>query len=90
MIKIPEYEIDKLETIIKAQNIVGAYKNYLNDVLKPAIECGDWDKFEALDIGFSVTGESLGKIGDNDAWKKLHSFFEPQKRSHKDSRFHFK
>tara|TARA_R110002033_G_scaffold38017_3_gene77269 strand:- start:12738 stop:14939 length:2202 start_codon:yes stop_codon:yes gene_type:complete len=77
MIKIPEYEIDKLETIIKAQNMVGAYKNYLNDVLKPAIECGDWDKFEKLDIGFTVTGESLGIIGNNNDWKKLHSFFQP-------------
>jgi hypothetical protein len=87
MIITPEQYLERQNAIINAQNKVGPYRNYLNDVLKPAIECGDWDKFEALDIGFSVTGESLGKIGDNDAWKKLHSFFEPQKRSTKTLNF---
>ncbi|MBY8010892.1 tyrosine-type recombinase/integrase [Vibrio fluvialis] len=52
------------------------------DVLKPAIERGDWDELENLDIGFTVTGESLGKIGDDDAWRKLQPYFEPKtKRS---------
>ncbi|EKM29055.1 hypothetical protein VCHENC02_5102, partial [Vibrio harveyi] len=45
--------------------------------MKPAIETGDWDTFETLDIGFNVTGKSLGKIGDNDAWRNLHVFFKP-------------
>ncbi|TKF27193.1 site-specific integrase [Vibrio kanaloae] len=77
MIKLPEHDIDRQNAIINAQNEVGSYTNYLNDVLRPAIESGDWDKFETLDIGFSITGKSLGKIGDTDAWKKLQPFFEP-------------
>jgi len=75
MIKITD--LDHFESIKKAQNNVGANSNYLNDVLKPAIERGNWNELENLDIGFTVTGESLGKIGDNDAWKKLQLFFEP-------------
>ena len=75
MIKLTD--LDHFEFIKKAQYNVGAYSNYLNDVLKPAIERGNWDEFEHLDIGFSVTGESLGKIGDNNAWKQLQLFFEP-------------
>ncbi|MEZ9129313.1 site-specific integrase [Vibrio splendidus] len=77
MIKLPEHNLVRQGAIINAQNNVGGYTNYLNDVLKPAIELGKWDEFEALDIGFSVTGESLGKIGDDSAWRKLHAFFEP-------------
>ncbi|MDO6488421.1 hypothetical protein Q4503_11960 [Colwellia sp. 6_MG-2023] len=75
MIKL--HDLDRFESIKEAQNNVGAYSNYLIDVLKPAIESGIWDEFEHLDIGFSVTGESLGKIGDNNAWKQLQLFFEP-------------
>jgi len=75
MIKLSDLEHSEL--IKNAQNNVEPYKNYLHDVLKPAIERGDWDEFENLDIGFTITGESLGKIGDNDAWKKLQPFFEP-------------
>ena len=75
MIKLTD--LDHFESIKKAQNNVGPYSNYLNDVLKPAIAHGNWDDFENLDIGFTVTGESLGKVGDNDAWKKLQLFFEP-------------
>lgn len=76
MIKI--FDVAHFESIKNAQNNVGAYSNYLNDVLKPAIERGNWDEFECLDIGFTVTGESLGKVGDNNAWKKLQLFFEPR------------
>ena len=75
MIKLSD--IARFESIKNAQNNVGAYNNYLNDVLKPAIERGDWDEFENLDIGFTVIGESLGKVGANDAWKNLQLFFEP-------------
>ncbi len=77
MIKLPKHDLDRQNAIVTAQNNVGNHTNYLNDVLKPAIETGDWDKFETLDIGFNVTGESLGKIGDNDAWRNLHAFFKP-------------
>ncbi len=77
MIKLPERFLDRQNAIIKAQGAVGVYKNYLHDVLKPALERGDWDELESLDIGFTTTGESLGKIGDNDAWTALQSFFEP-------------
>ncbi|CAH1599871.1 Integrase [Vibrio owensii] len=77
MIKLPEYDLDRQNAIINAQSNVGSHTNYLNDVLKPAIETGDWDTFETLDIGFNVTGKSLGKIGDNDAWRNLHVFFKP-------------
>lgn len=64
--------------LLKAQQNVGAHTNYLMDVLKPAIERGDWDELEDLDIGFTVTGESLGKIGDVEAWRNLRPHFEPQ------------
>ncbi|MBM7072760.1 hypothetical protein JQC92_12075 [Shewanella sp. 202IG2-18] len=77
MIKLPKNNLDQQDALINAQDNVGSYTNYLNDILKPAIDSGEWDEFEALDIGFSVTGESLGKIGDDDAWKKLQPFFEP-------------
>jgi integrase len=78
MIKLPKHDIKRQNAIIDAQKKVGTYTNYLNDVLRPAIESGNWDEFEALDIGFTVTGESLGKINDNNAWRKLQSFFEPR------------
>ncbi|MEZ8780263.1 site-specific integrase [Vibrio splendidus] len=78
MIKLPKHDLDRQKAIIDAQNNAGSYTNYLNDVLRPAIERGEWDKLEVLDIGFTVTGESLGKIGDHNAWRKLHSFFEPR------------
>lgn len=77
MIKLPKYNISQQDALINVQNHVGSHTNYLKDVLEPAMKSGEWDKFEALDIGFSVTGESLGKIGDNDAWRKLQTFFEP-------------
>lgn len=78
MIKLPKHYINRQNAIINAQNNLGSYKNYLNEVLGPAIERGDWDEFEALDIGFTITGESLGKIGDDSAWRKLQSYFEPE------------
>lgn len=81
MIKITD--LVRLESIKNAQQNIGPYRNYLHDVLKPAIERGVWSEFESLDIGFSVTGESLGKIGDNEAWKKLHYFFEPNSKAKK-------
>ncbi|MGY5760543.1 site-specific integrase [Vibrio cincinnatiensis] len=74
MIKLTDLEHQN--KLLKAQGHVGAHANYLMDVLKPAIERGDWDELESLDIGFTVTGESLGKIGDNDAWRKLQPYFE--------------
>ncbi|MFS1461744.1 site-specific integrase [Vibrio lentus] len=77
MIKLPKYNIDQQDALLSAQNHVGGYINYLKDVLEPAIRSGEWDELEALDIGFSVTSESLGKIGDNNAWRQLQPFFEP-------------
>jgi integrase len=77
MIKLPKHYLNRQNAIINAQKKVGNYTNYLKEVLTPSLECGDWDKFEALDIGFTVTGESLGKIGDNIAWENLQSFFDP-------------
>ncbi|CAK2645489.1 Integrase [Vibrio crassostreae] len=77
MIKLPKHILEQQDALLDAQNHVGSHTNYLNDVLRPAIKSGEWDKFEALDIGFSVTGESLGKIGDNNAWRKLQPSFEP-------------
>lgn len=77
MIKLSKYNIDQQDALLSAQNHVGGYTNYLKDVLEPAIKSGEWDELEALDIGFSVTGESLGKIGDNNAWRQLQTFFEP-------------
>lgn len=76
MIKLSDLEHQN--KLLKAQEHVGSYANYLMDVLKPAIERGDWDELENLDIGFTVTGESLGKIGDDDAWRKLQPYFEPR------------
>ncbi|QFU23025.1 tyrosine-type recombinase/integrase [Shewanella eurypsychrophilus] len=76
MIKLPKYNIGQQDALLSAQNHVGSYTNYLKDVLEPAIKSGEWDDFEALDLGFSVTGESLGKIGDNNAWCQLQPFFE--------------
>ncbi|MBM4898863.1 site-specific integrase [Vibrio parahaemolyticus] len=64
--------------LLKAQQNVGAHANYLIEVLKPAIERGDWDELEALDIGFTVTGKSLGKIGDDEAWRNLQPHIDPQ------------
>ena len=77
MIKLPKHYLDRQNAIINAQNYAGRHTNYLNDVLRPAIERGNWDEFETLDIGFTITGESLGKIGDENAWRNLQSFFEP-------------
>ncbi|MFA0192966.1 hypothetical protein, partial [Vibrio lentus] len=71
MIKLSDLEHQK--KLLKAQQNVGAHTNYLIDILQPAIERGDWDELEALDIGFTVTGESLGKIADNEAWRNLQS-----------------
>ncbi len=76
MIKLSDLEHQN--KLLKAQQNVGAHTNYLIDVLKPAIERGDWDELEALDIGFTVTGESLGKIADDEAWRSLQSHIEPQ------------
>ncbi|MEZ9717294.1 site-specific integrase [Vibrio cyclitrophicus] len=70
-------DLNHFESIKNAQNNIGTYSNYLIDVLKPAIECGDWNEFEKLDIGFDITGQSLGKVGNNCDWKNLHHFFEP-------------
>ncbi|NMM40565.1 site-specific integrase [Pseudoalteromonas arctica] len=81
MIKLTD--LARLESIKEAQKNVGAYKNYLHDVLKPAIERGNWDEFELLDIGFSITGKSLGKVGDNEAWKTLQDFFDPNSKAKK-------
>ncbi|HHX8527187.1 TPA: site-specific integrase [Vibrio diabolicus] len=76
MIKLSDLEHQN--KLLKAQQNVGAHTNYLMDVLKPAIERGDWDELEALDIGFTVTGESLGKIADDEAWRNLQPHTEPQ------------
>ncbi|NNO00726.1 site-specific integrase [Vibrio sp. B1-2] len=76
MIKLTDLEHQN--KLLKAQEHVGAHANYLMDVLKPAIERGDWDELESLDLGFTVTGESLGKIGNDDAWRKLQPYFEPK------------
>ncbi|EJG1563513.1 site-specific integrase [Vibrio parahaemolyticus] len=76
MIKLSDLEHQN--KLLKAQQNVGVHANYLIDVLKPAIERGDWDELEALDIGFTVTGESLGKIADDEAWRNLQYHIEPQ------------
>ncbi|WP_146492481.1 site-specific integrase [Vibrio sp. T20] len=76
MIKLSDLEHQN--KLLKAQQNVGAHTNYLIDVLKPAIERGDWDELEALDIGFTVTGESLGKIADDEAWRNLQYHIDPQ------------
>ena len=75
MIKLTDLEHQN--KLLKAQENVGPHANYLMDVLKPAIERGDWDELESLEIGFTVTGESLGKIGDDEAWRNLPPYFEP-------------
>ncbi|MGL1258110.1 site-specific integrase [Vibrio parahaemolyticus] len=75
MIKIDN--VEHFDAVMKAQVNIGAYSNYIHDVLEPAIFEGDWDRLEMLDIGFDTNGNSLGKIGDNNAWKRLHPFFEP-------------
>lgn len=51
MIKLPKHYLDRQNAIINAQNYAGRHTNYLNDVLRPAIERGNWDEFETLDIG---------------------------------------
>lgn len=79
MIKLSDLEYQN--KLLKAQQNVGAHTNYLIDVLKPAIERGDWDELEALDIGFAVTGESLGKIADDEAWRNLQPHIEPQAKT---------
>ncbi|AWA99763.1 integrase [Vibrio harveyi] len=76
MIKLSDLEHQN--RLLEAQENVGAHANYLMDVLKPAIELGDWDELESLEIGFTVTGESLGKIGDDEAWRNLQPYFEPR------------
>ncbi|ENM3754252.1 site-specific integrase [Vibrio cholerae] len=77
MIKLLKCKLERQKAIIDAQSKVGIYTDYLNDVLSPAVKRGNWNEFEMLDIGFTVTGESLGKVGDNDAWRRLQLFFEP-------------
>ena len=77
MIKLPAYRIEKQNALINAQNNIGSHTNYLKDVMAPAIKSEDWEQFELLEVGYWVTGEPLGKVGDNDAWRKLHTFFEP-------------
>ncbi|AQM69246.1 hypothetical protein Vca1114GL_02814 [Vibrio campbellii] len=76
MIKLNDLEHQN--KLLKAQGNVGAHSNYLMDVLKPVIERGDWGELENLDIGFTVSGESLGKIGDDKAWRNLQPYFEPR------------
>ncbi|EKK9973114.1 tyrosine-type recombinase/integrase [Vibrio parahaemolyticus] len=79
MIKLNDLEHQN--KLLKAQENVGAHANYLMDVLKPAIERGDWDELESLDIGFTISGESLGKIGDDNAWRHLRPYFEPRAKA---------
>lgn len=81
MIKLSDLEHQN--KLLKAQQNVGAHINYLIDVLEPAIERSDWDELEALDIGFTVTGESLGKIADDESWRNLQSHIEPQAKETK-------
>ena len=76
MIKLTDLEHQN--KLLKAQENVGPHANYLMDVLKPAIERGDWDELENIDIGFTVTGQSIGKIGDDEAWRKLQPYFDPK------------
>ncbi|HDY7722265.1 TPA: site-specific integrase [Vibrio vulnificus] len=76
MIKLNDLEHQN--KLLKAQENIGAHANYLTDVLKPAIERGDWDELENLDIGFTISGESLGKVGDDNAWRNLQPYFEPR------------
>ncbi|EGQ9324377.1 tyrosine-type recombinase/integrase [Vibrio cholerae] len=85
MIKLSD--LDHQNKLLKAQQNVGAHTNYLIDVLKPAIERGDWDELEVLDIGFTVTGESLGKIGNDEAWRNLRPYFEPRAKNNSTIKF---
>ncbi|MBD1575906.1 site-specific integrase [Vibrio sp. S11_S32] len=78
---IKPFDLEHQNKLIKAQQNVGVHANYLIDVLKPAIERGDWDELEALEIGFTVTGESLGKIGDDEAWRNLQPYIDPQTKN---------
>ncbi|ANQ27019.1 integrase [Vibrio natriegens] len=78
---IKPFDLEHQNKLLKAQKNVGVHANYLIDVLKPAIEHGDWEELEALDIGFTVTGESLGKIGDDEAWKNLQPYIDPQAKT---------
>ncbi|EDL54026.1 hypothetical protein VSAK1_08451 [Vibrio mediterranei AK1] len=75
---IKPFDLEHQNKLLRAQQNVGVHANYLIDVLKPAIERGDWKELEALDIGFTVTGESLGKIGDDEAWRNLQPYIDPQ------------
>ncbi|MBE4151493.1 site-specific integrase [Vibrio parahaemolyticus] len=79
MIKLTDLEHQS--KLLKAQKNVGAHANYLMDVLKPAIERGDWDELESLEIGFTIMGESLGKIGDDEAWRNLQPYFESRAKT---------
>ncbi|MGR5298996.1 site-specific integrase [Vibrio mediterranei] len=78
---IKPFDLEHQNKLIKAQQNVGVHANYLIDVLKPAIERGDWEELEALDIGFAITGESLGKIGDDEAWRNLQPYIDPQAKN---------
>ncbi|MGR5284773.1 site-specific integrase [Vibrio maritimus] len=80
---IKPFDLEHQNKLIKAQQNVGVHANYLIDVLKPAIERGDWAELEALDIGFTVTGKSLGKIGDDEAWRNLQPYIDPQAKNPK-------
>ncbi|WP_264878318.1 site-specific integrase [Vibrio agarivorans] len=75
---IKPFDLEHQNKLLKAQQNVGVHANYLIDVLEPAIERSDWEELEALDIGFTVTGESLGKIGDDEAWRNLQPYIDPQ------------
>ncbi|MCF4175355.1 Phage integrase family protein [Vibrio mediterranei] len=75
---IKPFDLEHQNKLLKAQQNVGVHANYLIDVLKPAIERGDWEELEALEIGFTVTGKSLGKIGDDEAWRNLQPYIDPQ------------
>lgn len=77
------YNLEHQSKLLKAQENVGDHTNYLMEVLQPAIERGDWNELESLDIGFSISGESLGKIGDDDAWKNLQPYIEAKEKKTK-------
>lgn len=78
---IKSFDLEHQNKLIKAQQNVGVHTNYLIDVLKPAIERGDWEELEPLEIGFTVTGESLGKIADDEAWRNLQPYIDPQAKN---------
>jgi hypothetical protein len=77
MIKLIDFKYSK--AVMFAQNQSYANSNYLIDILSPTLKQGDWDKLEKMEIGYNTQGKSLGKIDDDQAWKHLHSFFEPNK-----------